>query len=179
MRAAFGRLGLQGSTMTDQPNQTPTSDDAGDMEAMFSAGSDVAYLFAVTGTGFGMNLDGRITVKGAAQSVLYFSDRPNRLVGSMATRDLVTRWDAGADTFGHIAEAVGQIARMFGWETHLGHLCGGGTMANLEALWVSGALHPGKKIAASNRRMKASSILPFMLEARMASPENCSTFCSR
>ena len=41
--------------------------------------------------------DGRITVKGAAQSVLYFSDRPNRLVGSMATRDLVTRWDAGAD----------------------------------------------------------------------------------
>jgi hypothetical protein len=85
--------------MTDQPNSTPTSDDAGDMEAMSSAGSDGAYLFAVTGTGFGMNLDGRITVKGAAQTVLYFSDRPNRLVGSMATRDLVTRWDAGADTF--------------------------------------------------------------------------------
>ena len=48
-------------------------------------------------------------------------------------------------------EAVGEIARMFGWETHLGHLCGGGTMANLEALWVSGALHPGKKIAASQQ----------------------------
>ncbi|MEJ2717513.1 MAG: aminotransferase class I/II-fold pyridoxal phosphate-dependent enzyme [Deltaproteobacteria bacterium] len=48
-------------------------------------------------------------------------------------------------------EAVGEIAEMFGWKTHLGHLCGGGTMANLEALWVSGALNPGKKIAASQQ----------------------------
>jgi tyrosine decarboxylase / aspartate 1-decarboxylase len=46
-------------------------------------------------------------------------------------------------------EAVAQIARMFGWETHLGHLTGGGTMANLEALWVAGQLRPGKKILAS------------------------------
>ena len=38
---------------------------------------------------------------------------------------------------------------MFGWQTHLGHLSSGGTMANLEALWVAGQLHPGKKIAAS------------------------------
>ena len=34
-------------------------------------------------------------------------------------------------------EAVAEIARMIGWDIHLGHLCGGGTMANLEALWVS------------------------------------------
>ncbi len=27
---------------------------------------------------------------------------------------------------------------MVGWDTHLGHLCGGGTMANLEALWIAG-----------------------------------------
>jgi tyrosine decarboxylase/aspartate 1-decarboxylase len=33
-------------------------------------------------------------------------------------------------------EAVAQIAVMIGWDTHLGHLCGGGTMANFEALWV-------------------------------------------
>jgi glutamate/tyrosine decarboxylase-like PLP-dependent enzyme len=38
---------------------------------------------------------------------------------------------------------------MFGWQTHLGHLSSGGTMANLEALWVAGQLHLGKKIAAS------------------------------
>ncbi len=48
-------------------------------------------------------------------------------------------------------EAVAEIARMFGWETHLGHLTGGGTMANMEALWVSGSLHPGKLIVASEQ----------------------------
>ena len=64
-------------------------------------------------------------------------------------------------------EAVGQIARMFGWETHLGHLCGGGTMANLEALWVAGQLHPGKAVAASaqahytHQRIGAVLGLPF------------------
>ena len=46
-------------------------------------------------------------------------------------------------------EAVTEIARMFGWEKHLGHLTGGGTMANLEALWVAGKLHPDKLIVAS------------------------------
>lgn len=35
-------------------------------------------------------------------------------------------------------EAVAQIARMFGWSEYLGHLTSGGTMANLEALWVAG-----------------------------------------
>jgi tyrosine decarboxylase/aspartate 1-decarboxylase len=48
-------------------------------------------------------------------------------------------------------EAVAQIAAMFGWREHLGHLCGGGTMANLEALWVAGRLHPGKNILASDQ----------------------------
>jgi glutamate/tyrosine decarboxylase-like PLP-dependent enzyme len=46
-------------------------------------------------------------------------------------------------------EAVSGIARMFGWETSLGHLCGGGTMANFEALWVGRELRPGKAVAAS------------------------------
>ena len=48
-------------------------------------------------------------------------------------------------------EAVAEIARMFGWKTHLGHLTGGGTMANLEALWVAGQLNPGRKIVASDQ----------------------------
>ena len=46
-------------------------------------------------------------------------------------------------------EAVAQISRMFGWDTHLGHLCGGGTMANFEGLWISRQLRPDKAIAAS------------------------------
>ncbi|MFA6128939.1 MAG: aminotransferase class V-fold PLP-dependent enzyme [Bacteroidales bacterium] len=48
-------------------------------------------------------------------------------------------------------EAVAEIAAMFGWQTFLGHLTGGGTMANLEALYVSGQLHPGKSIVASSQ----------------------------
>ena len=46
-------------------------------------------------------------------------------------------------------EAVDALAKMFGFKQHLGHLTGGGTMANLEALWVAGKLAPGKKIVAS------------------------------
>jgi tyrosine decarboxylase / aspartate 1-decarboxylase len=48
-------------------------------------------------------------------------------------------------------EAVAELARMFGWQRHLGHLCSGGTMANLEALWISKCLHPDKKIIASEQ----------------------------
>lgn len=46
-------------------------------------------------------------------------------------------------------EAVAQIAHMFGWQTHLGHLTSGGTFANLEALWISRESHPGKAVVAS------------------------------
>ena len=48
-------------------------------------------------------------------------------------------------------EAVAEIARMVGWDEHLGHLCGGGTVANLEALWVAGQVHPGLTIVASEQ----------------------------
>ncbi|MCG3169383.1 MAG: Histidine decarboxylase [Pseudomonadales bacterium] len=48
-------------------------------------------------------------------------------------------------------EAVAALARMIGWDTHLGHLCGGGTLANLEALWVASRLHPGRRVLASSQ----------------------------
>jgi glutamate/tyrosine decarboxylase-like PLP-dependent enzyme len=57
--------------------------------------------------------------------------------------------DGGRASSAMEKEAVGQISRMFGWETHLGHLCGGGTLANFEGLWIARQLHPGKAIAAS------------------------------
>jgi len=59
--------------------------------------------------------------------------------------------DGGRASSAMEKEAVAEIAAMFGWQTHLGHLSSGGTMANLEALWVAGQLHPGKKIAASTQ----------------------------
>jgi glutamate/tyrosine decarboxylase-like PLP-dependent enzyme len=48
-------------------------------------------------------------------------------------------------------EAVAEIAGMFGWNEYLGHLTSGGTMANLEALWVAGQIAPGKRIIGSEQ----------------------------
>src|SRR6266566_3266446 len=59
--------------------------------------------------------------------------------------------DGGRATSAMEKEAVAEIADMFGWKNFLGHLCGGGTMANLEALWAAGQLNPGKKILASEQ----------------------------
>jgi len=64
-------------------------------------------------------------------------------------------------------EAVGEIARMFGFREHLGHLTSGGTFANLEALWVAGQLSPGKRILAqeqahyTHKRITSVLKLPF------------------
>jgi tyrosine decarboxylase/aspartate 1-decarboxylase len=57
-------------------------------------------------------------------------------------------------------EAVREIAGMFGWSEFLGHLTSGGTMANLEALWVAGKFgeqgnegtgNKGRRIVASEQ----------------------------
>ena len=59
--------------------------------------------------------------------------------------------DGGRGSSAMEKEAVAQIARMFGLETYLGHLCGGGTMANFEALWIARQVRPGEAIAASTQ----------------------------
>jgi len=57
--------------------------------------------------------------------------------------------DGGRASSAMEKEAVARLAALVGWGTHLGHLCGGGTMANLEALWVARELRPGRAILAS------------------------------
>jgi glutamate/tyrosine decarboxylase-like PLP-dependent enzyme len=59
--------------------------------------------------------------------------------------------DGGRATSAMEKEAVADLGRLFGWETPLGHLAGGGTMANLEALWIAGQLAPGGTIVASEQ----------------------------
>jgi glutamate/tyrosine decarboxylase-like PLP-dependent enzyme len=59
--------------------------------------------------------------------------------------------DGGRASSAMEREAVAHLAAMFGWEKHLGHLCGGGTIANFEALWVARELHPGQAIVASQQ----------------------------
>jgi glutamate/tyrosine decarboxylase-like PLP-dependent enzyme len=57
--------------------------------------------------------------------------------------------DGGPATARMEREVVGQLATMFGFGEHLGHLTSSGTIANLEALFVARELHPGKGIAYS------------------------------
>ncbi|UTV98450.1 aspartate aminotransferase family protein [Marinomonas rhizomae] len=59
--------------------------------------------------------------------------------------------DGGKASSAMEKEAVAGIAKMFGWQDHLGHLTGGGTLANLEALWIANQVHPSKKIVASQQ----------------------------
>lgn len=40
-----------------------------------------------------------LTLKGITPSTLYFSDRPQRVVGHMTTADFVELWDAGENSF--------------------------------------------------------------------------------
>jgi tyrosine decarboxylase / aspartate 1-decarboxylase len=75
--------------------------------------------------------------------------------------------DGGRASSAMEKEAVAQIALMFGWETHLGHLCSGGTVANFEALWIGRELRPNKAVAASSQahythsRLSAVLSIPF------------------
>jgi tyrosine decarboxylase / aspartate 1-decarboxylase len=77
--------------------------------------------------------------------------------------------DGGRATSAMEKEAVEEIAAMFGWKEFLGHLCGGGTMANLEALWVASQVHPGKKILASQQahytHKRISAVLQLQFES--------------
>ncbi len=59
--------------------------------------------------------------------------------------------DGGRASSAMEIEAVAEIAGMFGWTEFLGHLTSGGTMANLEALWVAGQTSAGKRIVGSEQ----------------------------
>ncbi len=59
--------------------------------------------------------------------------------------------DGGRASSSMEREAVAEIAKLFKWKNFLGHLTGGGTMANMEGLWISGLLSPGRKIVASEQ----------------------------
>ena len=57
--------------------------------------------------------------------------------------------DGGPATAALEKEVVSQLAAMFGYSEHLGHLTTSGTIANLEALYVARESHPGLGVAYS------------------------------
>jgi hypothetical protein len=58
---------------------------------MSSAGGDAEYMFAQTSSGVAIDLDGRITLEGVSPTTLFFSDRPYRLMGHVATDEFVAQ----------------------------------------------------------------------------------------
>ncbi|MCH7975904.1 MAG: aminotransferase class V-fold PLP-dependent enzyme, partial [Bacteroidetes bacterium] len=84
--------------------------------------------------------------------------------------------DGGPPTGQMEKEVVRDVAAMFGLpDDHLGHLTGGGTMANLEALFVARELHPDKGIAysadAHYTHSRMAHILRMEARAVSATPE--------
>lgn len=57
--------------------------------------------------------------------------------------------DGGPATGRIEKDLVADLARMYGYESHLGHLTSSGTIANLEALWIARQLHPERAVAFS------------------------------
>jgi hypothetical protein len=59
---------------------------------------DVEYLFVQNAKEVSLK-DGVLTMKGIAQETLFFSDRPERIVGRETTKEFVDTWAQGTDSF--------------------------------------------------------------------------------
>jgi hypothetical protein len=60
---------------------------------------EVEYLFVQSAHEASL-ADGRLTLKGVGSATLYFSDRPEHIVGHAETDVFVANWDQGEDSFG-------------------------------------------------------------------------------
>jgi glutamate/tyrosine decarboxylase-like PLP-dependent enzyme len=60
--------------------------------------------------------------------------------------------DGGRASSAMEKEAVADLAQMIGWDKHLGHLTSGGTMANLEGLWIAGSLQKADRVIVASQQ---------------------------
>jgi hypothetical protein len=59
---------------------------------------EISALFVQTAHG-AESIDGRMVLRSVTPSTLYFSDRPQRVVGHLTTSEFVGFWDEGDDSF--------------------------------------------------------------------------------
>ena len=77
--------------------------------------------------------------------------------------------DGGRESSAMEREAVAQIAGMFDFPLGAGHLCGGGTMANTEALWVARETQGSDLVVASAQAHYTHERLGGVLKQRFSS----------
>ena len=83
--------------------------------------------------------------------------------------------DGGRATSALELEVIAELAKMVGYSTHIGHLTSGGTVANLEALWVARQSNPKTVILANElahyTHSRMSEVLGIPFEALPADSE--------
>ncbi len=81
--------------------------------------------------------------------------KPPHLVAQMAYQ--LAMWinpnnhalDGGIASSKMEKQIIREMIQFVGWQKGIGHLTGGGTMANLEALWIAGQIEPDKALVGS------------------------------
>lgn len=84
--------GIAAATVVSVAAPRAWAADQGESEKM------VEYLFVQNAKEVSLK-DGVLTLKGVADDTLYFSDRPDRIVGRETTKEFVDTWAQGTDSF--------------------------------------------------------------------------------
>src|SRR6476469_7373660 len=85
---------LTPNTVAHRPERTIQMSDAELTQQL--AGIDAMFVQVAPAA---ESADGRLILKNVAESTLFFSDRPQRVVGHIHTAQLVSVWDDGDNSF--------------------------------------------------------------------------------
>jgi hypothetical protein len=85
-----------GSPSSEQKPKRPRPVPLSDQEA--EALGKVTLLFVQNAQGVSLD-NTKLTLKGISPSTIFFSDRPQRIAGHMSTKEFISLWSTGKDSF--------------------------------------------------------------------------------
>ena len=94
-------LGLGGCAAPQEPTEEPAEETAAVATEEEGAVEEVEYLFVQHAEGVTL-AEGVLTLEGIGEDVLYFSDRPHRIVGRVTLEDFLGSWHEGEESFGEV-----------------------------------------------------------------------------
>lgn len=95
---AVGVLAIGGCATPDTTTDEATGEMTQETTAAVPEEEMVEYLFVQHAEGVTLE-EGVLTLEGVGDQVLYFSDRPHRIVGRETLEKFLDAWDEGADSF--------------------------------------------------------------------------------